>query len=273
MRQPFNTSTIPFTNNEIPGIIYGPDYDMGKLNYAYKDVDYENTSGEDWNNGWTYRNDGVDIEACSDISSNGYDVGWIENGEWLTYTANVSQSGLYDIYINIAAANSGGALILSLDGQYITSAISVPVTGGWQNWQSLIVNDVYISAGTHVVKIMFFFGGFNFSSMEFLLTATDVEQDEQNPLSFDLTQNYPNPFNPTTQIEFSIPSTKGNNTDNVVLKVFDALGNEIETLLNEPKAAGNYKIDFVGSKLSSGVYFYKLQYGDYQSIKKMILMK
>lgn len=103
--------------------------------------------------------------------------------------------------------------------------------------------------------------------------------DEQNdilPTQFVLNQNYPNPFNPITNIEYSIPLVS-----QVTIKVYDILGNEIETLVNEEKSPGNYVVSFDASKLSSGVYFYKLQAGNSSSgsaqgfveIKKMILLK
>jgi hypothetical protein len=89
-----------------------------------------------------------------------------------------------------------------------------------------------------------------------------------SPDKYQLFQNYPNPFNPTTNIRFQLPANS-----NVVLKVFDILGKEIETLINENLKAGNYKITFNADKYSSGVYFYKLTAGDYVDVKKMLLVK
>ena len=88
------------------------------------------------------------------------------------------------------------------------------------------------------------------------------------PKEFSLAQNFPNPFNPTTSIEYSVP---GN--EYVSLKVFDILGNEVATLVNEQKAPGVYKIDFNASSLSSGIYFYKMQSGKFLKIKKLMLVK
>ncbi|MBK9098439.1 MAG: T9SS type A sorting domain-containing protein [bacterium] len=79
-------------------------------------------------------------------------------------------------------------------------------------------------------------------------------KDFSVPTEFALEQNYPNPFNPTTTIKFQIPEMSF-----VTLKVYDVLGNEITTLINEEKPIGNYEIEFDGSALTSGVYFYKLQ--------------
>jgi hypothetical protein len=92
--------------------------------------------------------------------------------------------------------------------------------------------------------------------------------DEANPTEFNLFQNYPNPFNPATIIEYSLPQKKM-----VTLKVFDVLGYEIATLVNEEKSAGNYTVKFDGSKLSSGIYFYQLKAENYISTKKLILLK
>jgi len=89
------------------------------------------------------------------------------------------------------------------------------------------------------------------------------------PNQFKLAQNYPNPFNPATTIEFSVPVS-----GNVTLKVFDAMGKEVATLVNDYRNAGqSYKVKFNGAELSSGMYIYKLSAGDYQVSRKMLLMK
>jgi hypothetical protein len=88
------------------------------------------------------------------------------------------------------------------------------------------------------------------------------------PEEYSLVQNYPNPFNPTTNIEYSIPEQSF-----VELKVYDVLGNEVATLVNEEQSAGVYRTDFIGTNLTSGIYFYKLQTGSFVETKKMILLK
>ncbi len=100
-------------------------------------------------------------------------------------------------------------------------------------------------------------------------TISCINQKSSNMIfEFSLYQNYPNPFNPTTTIEYSIQKQS-----NVTLKVFDAIGSEVSTLVNKLQPQGNYKITYNGQYLSSGVYFYKLQAGEFIEIKKMILMK
>ena len=97
---------------------------------------------------------------------------------------------------------------------------------------------------------------------------TVVERNDLQLLSYKLEQNFPNPFNPSTTIKYSIP-----NQSKVIIKVYDILGNDVETLVNKEKAAGSYKVNFEASNLSSGVYFYKIQAGDFVETKKMILIK
>jgi hypothetical protein len=98
-------------------------------------------------------------------------------------------------------------------------------------------------------------------------TITNIGTVE-TPVNYSLSQNYPNPFNPTTKISYALPKS-----GLVTLKVYDILGKEVATLVNEVKNVGSYTVDFSGSNLSSGVYFYKLSVGDFSSIKKMTLIK
>jgi len=99
-------------------------------------------------------------------------------------------------------------------------------------------------------------------------TPTDVEDDINLPTLANLYQNYPNPFNPLTKINYSVPQTS-----NVVITVFDILGNEIETLVNEEKSIGTYEITWIAENLPSGVYFYRLQAGSFVQTKKMVLLR
>ena len=88
------------------------------------------------------------------------------------------------------------------------------------------------------------------------------------PKEFSLSQNYPNPFNPSTIINYQLPKS-----NRVTLRLYDAIGREVATLVDEYKQAGSYDVQFNASKLSSGVYFYRIQSGNYVDLKKMVLMK
>ena len=124
----------------------------------------------------------------------------------------------------------------------------------------------------------------NQSRLKYNEIITALENNIQLPNKFLLSQNYPNPFNPTTTIGFSIPAQSviarspfidatTKQSQHVTLKVYDILGREVATLVNEQKPAGNYEVTFDASELSSGVYFYKLQAGSFVQTKKMILLR
>ncbi len=114
-------------------------------------------------------------------------------------------------------------------------------------------------------------------------TATDVKVSNNIPLTFSLSQNYPNPFNPTTTIKYDIPmmilsegaksSSQTFGRTYVSLKIYDILGREVTTLVNEFKEAGSYEVRFNASALPSGIYFYKLEAGHFSSTKKFMLIK
>ena len=93
------------------------------------------------------------------------------------------------------------------------------------------------------------------------------------PSNYDLFQNYPNPFNPVTKIKFDIPSNVKRQTSDVRLLIYDALGKEVTTLINERLAPGSYEVDFDASNLPSGLYFYRIEAGEFDKIKKMIFIK
>jgi photosystem II stability/assembly factor-like uncharacterized protein len=95
-----------------------------------------------------------------------------------------------------------------------------------------------------------------------------IDKSNGIPLSFRLKQNYPNPFNPSTTIKFELPKSSI-----VKLRVFDILGRQVSVLVNERKDAGVHELKFDGSNLSSGVYFYRLQVGDFVQTKKLVILK
>ena len=95
-----------------------------------------------------------------------------------------------------------------------------------------------------------------------------IQRDNLIPEHYSLAQNYPNPFNPTTSISFSVSATS-----NVVIKVMNITGEEIATLVNEKKEAGNYSVPFNAENLHSGIYFYMLRTETFSDVKKMLLLK
>jgi hypothetical protein len=108
-----------------------------------------------------------------------------------------------------------------------------------------------------------------FGVQDTVSTFTAVKLVNSNiPNKFNLSQNYPNPFNPSTVINYSIPKSQM-----VSLKIYNILGQEVATLVNQEQTAGKYKVTFDASSLSSGVYFYSIKTGNYSAVKKMMLLK
>jgi photosystem II stability/assembly factor-like uncharacterized protein len=104
------------------------------------------------------------------------------------------------------------------------------------------------------------------------ITGFDPPNNEI-PAEFSLSQNYPNPFNPTTKIRFAIPSNVKSEMSNVKIIIYDALGREVQTLVNENISPGTYEVDFDGSNLPSGVYYYTLISDSFTETKRMVLIK
>ena len=142
-------------------------------------------------------------------------------------------------------------------------------------WDASIENDpirVYEAATfDELVGIMFYSHG-NYKLIprknSDFVGYTDVTENVITPETFSLSQNYPNPFNPTTVIKYSLPEVT-----NVKLKVYDMLGREIKTLVNQEQSAGVYNVEFNASNLSSGVYFYRIEAGNFVASKKLLLLK
>jgi endonuclease/exonuclease/phosphatase family metal-dependent hydrolase len=162
-----STST-PYTGSPIavPGVIEAEYFDNGGQDVSYRDGDPRNTGGE-------LRSTGVDLESAS---TGGYDVGWTSPGEWLNYTVNVSASGTYTVAFRVACAGAGGTFHLEANGTNVTGSLSVPNTGGWQNWQS-VSKTVTLSAGQQILRlVMDSYGSSgalgNFDSFQFVSGAS-----------------------------------------------------------------------------------------------------
>ena len=140
------------------------------------------------------------------------------------------------------------------------------------SWRNRII-DITAYANKQNLKLAWQYVGndgdiVGLDGVKLLGVATDVDDENIVITDYMLSQNYPNPFNPVTMIEYSVPKIS-----KTTLKIYDILGSEITTLVNEEKRAGVYKIDWDASNLSSGIYFYQLKSGDFIQTKKMLLLK
>jgi endoglucanase len=172
MRQPHNSQTIPFANNSIKNgaMIKAVNYDLGKNGYAYWDrdtADYR-VSGINGvgNRGHTYRNDGVDIVMDSSHYETYY-VNHIEDGEWLQYTIDVKQKGIYTIGLSVASKTTGGAVSISINNKKAGIVQSISPTGGDKKWETTWFKNISLAAGRQTLRVYADKGGFNFSSISF----------------------------------------------------------------------------------------------------------
>lgn len=182
-RQVQTNETKAFRKHNIPGKINAVDYDLGKNQFAYKDNDYATfhvSTGTftAWNNGWSFRNDGVDIEPTEDNeNSSGFNVGWTNENEWMKYSLDQVESGVYKIVLRIAGGDFGGKMHFSANDVDISMEQFVPFTGGYQDWDNLEIEDVVIYDDFDQIKFHIDGAGFNISSYEFIKTGEieDVE--------------------------------------------------------------------------------------------------
>jgi hypothetical protein len=181
-RQIADSTTLPYTTHVIPGNIPAPEYDLGRYGKAYSDADIANYNGSTgvytaWNTGWIFRNDGVDIETSLDSNpgSNGYNVGWTSDNEWLQYTANVDSTAAYTVNFRFASSGAASKIRLQVNDGDVTGSISLPSTGGYQTWAFNTINDVILYKGQQKIKVFFDKAGSNFSFLNFSLSKKTEE--------------------------------------------------------------------------------------------------
>ena len=188
------------------------------------------------------------------------------SAEVTSFIADVSNQNVLLTWITATETNNRGFEIqrknLSEDKFKWENIGFVAGNGTTTEMNSYHFTDENIQPGkySYRLKQLDFGGSFKYSK--------EIEVNVNTLLDYSLEQNFPNPFNPTTTINYQIPETGF-----VTLKIYDTLGNEVATLVNEQKNQGRYMIDFDASKLASGAYIYQIRVNDYISSKKMLLLK
>jgi hypothetical protein len=194
---------------------------------------------------------------------------WAKSGKvigWGAYIGNESTNnwaGWFD--------HNGG--VQSSAGNYVEGTLNIQTEFGYVPAKIYVAVGQYQTQDGGVLQNQVPVGNGNgdIEANEFYMydySVVEVENETTLPTEFSMDQNYPNPFNPTTIIQYSIVFNQ-----HVSLKIFDVLGKEVATLVNEEQNAGRYSINFDGSKLTSGVYYYQLRSGNFIETKKMILLK
>lgn len=217
-----------------------------------------------------------EIETPSDVSrKNGFSIN--SNGEMFFLNRQGNQSP--GIYMNTFPPSnwiqkySGLSNCIYIDTNnfiYTGTTDGVLQSSDYGNNWELIFTENSSRAFAHDLKIEdnSLFIATNSYGLYGLQIPTSVNEETELVTTYQLHQNYPNPFNPTTKIKFSVPESEV-----VQIKVYDVLGKEMQTLLNEYKQSGSYEVEFDASNLPSGVYFYRMISGSYLETKKMILLR
>lgn len=209
---------------------------------------------------------GTNIFAA--ISGGGVFVSTNTGGSWSAVNDGLPYASVMSFAVsgqNLLAGTAGAGVFLSTNNGTSWQSANIDVD------QRIIVgvNDKYVFAGTFCNGMVFGPCGIGLwrRPLSEMITSVGLPLAEL-PTQFSLNQNYPNPFNPSTNIKFELPKSSV-----VRLSVFDMLGREVSVLVNERRNAGVYEVKFDGSNLASGVYFYRLQAGDYVASKKMLVLK
>ena len=267
----YGETTKPYVPHSIPGTIPAAYYDIGARGLSYSDSDYWNDGDGGYNDGWVFRNDGVDVEGSDDDINIPYTVGWTEAGEWLGYTIQNVTPGTYDVSFSIAAPSSGGIFYAQLEGQNL-GVIDVPATGGWYNWDDIPAQTVTLSEGDKFLKIQIVQAGFNIQSITFDLVLSTDEKN-LNPQGFTLGKPYPNPFNPNVNLQLNMIEKK-----ELLGYIYGIKGNLVRKLDYGELGAGTHELEWNGlndrgHSVESGVYLFKIQADGLSQTRKMIFLK
>ncbi len=267
----YGETTKPYVPHSIPGTIPAAYYDIGARGLSYSDSDYWNDGDGGYNDGWVFRNDGVDVEGSDDDINIPYTVGWTEAGEWLGYTIQNVTPGTYDVSFSIAAPSSGGIFYAQMDGQNL-GVIDVPATGGWYNWDDIPAQTVTLSEGDKFLKIQIVQAGFNIQSITFDLVLS-IDEKNLNPQGFTLGKPYPNPFNPNVNLQLNMIEKK-----ELLGYIYGIKGNLVRKLDYGELGAGTHELEWNGlndrgHSVESGVYLFKIQADGLSQTRKMIFLK
>ena len=169
-RQVQTTETKEYKNHILPNKVFATEYDLGQNNYAYFDNDianYEGTKFTKWNKGEKMRNDGVDIQTCMDNITNGFNICFIDDNEWLQFTFDLDSKKVFDVDIRYSSDVAGGKFYLADENGKISKTITIPFSGGVNKWKTITLKKVTLKQGTNKIKVHFEKGNFNLNYLEF----------------------------------------------------------------------------------------------------------
>ncbi len=275
----------------------------------YLTIKYDSLGGLFWSARYGGNSDDKAYTVAVDILGNVIVNGSVNRGDpWTTWDYGTIKYNSAGVIQWVSTYNGTGNWADEATGMILDNAGNVYVTGysvgvgsyedyatvkynssGVQQWCAIYNgsgnhNDeaysitIDISGNVYVTGVSYPNGAANldFTTIKYSQLITQTSNSSDNLFQiFNLSQNYPNPFNPLTIINYQLPASRQGGTINnaVSLKVYDALGKEVAILVNEKQNAGSYSVEFNGEGLPSGIYFYKLEAGDFVETKRMVLLK
>ena len=268
----YGTKNLPFKDLFIPGKIDIVDYDLGANGLAYFDFDYidnrPNGGGlKTWNNGWAYRNDGVDIQVSSDVKISKYHVSHTESGEFLKYTINVLKDDVYDFSIISSAESAEASVALyNSQNQVIISEKKLPVTQDYDLWVETVLGEAELKKGVNEIRLSIIRGGAN---LKMLKVSSNSSRSGEVIFSHKI---YPNPTSSFSSISFESLSEK-----HVKINVYNVQGQLVWSDNTKAFVGDNiYKLILKnrnGKGLSNGIYFLTLDDGKKTIKEKITLIK
>ena len=268
----YGTKNLPFKDLFIPGKIDIVDYDLGANGLAYFDFDYidnrPNGGGlKTWNNGWAYRNDGVDIQVSSDTKISKHHVSHTESGEFLKYTINVLKDDVYDFSIISSAESAEASVALyNSQNQVIISEKKLPVTQDYDLWVETVLGEAELKKGVNEIRLSIIRGGAN---LKILKVSSNSSRSGEVIFSHKI---YPNPTSNSSSISFESLSEK-----HVKINVYNVQGQLVWSDNTKAFVGDNiYKLILKnrnGKGLSNGIYFLTLDDGKKTIKEKITLIK
>ena len=268
----YGSVSKPYRAHSIPGTIAAVHYDVGNWGISYTDDNWYNNGDGGYNDGWSYRNDGVDVESNTNPNGYPYNIGWTETGEWLGYTVENVTPGNYNINVSVASNGDGGMFFIQINGVNI-SVLNVPTsTGGWYNWSDLTIPNVEISNENQFIRLQIVQGGFNIESISFESVLSTPKEDAVLN-KFKLETAYPNPFNNNIKIPYKT------NGDNIIsAKIFNLMGQSVIDLFEGNIKKGTHYLTWnglnnLGQEVPSGTYIFVIENQQSFYTQKLLLLK
>ena len=267
----YNYNELPLVDFSPPGLLSATDYNSGNHGVSYFDNRVEDPSKfspetKSWNNGWSYRNDGVDISSTIINNEKEYYVGWIEDDEWMRYTISPLNPGNYKMMVEIASYTNGSKLVVKFDSGLVVGPITLPNTNGWSNgWR--VVNIVDLAVGDKTsFKIIADVGGFNLKNIIF-------EDLNVSSIPMNLNLNcYPNPANAFVSISWNSDFILSTDIDIYNISGSKLFSKRMVSQEGENQLSWNMKSPD-HKKVPSGVYIIKVETSNEVSIKKVTYLK